>query len=455
MSPLTAEIVQQDKLREAMERGVTDAELTEIARQIQPADLASFLQDLTRPEALRFLERLEPDLAAEVLTHLDPEHQYHLLDHMDPESARAVMACMPSDAILDVAGAIHPRQTEILLQWLPEEYRRKVRDLMTYPDYTAGSLASVDYVAARETWTVDQTLAHVRKVGPRVEVVSYIYVLDAGGHLVGVVSLRELIVSPGNQLLSEVMNREVITVPASTDQEQTARLVARYDLVALPVVDDVSGRMVGIVTVDDLLDVIEEEATEDIQRLGGTQPLEEPYVRAGFFTLFRKRVGWLLVLLLAEGITATVLRHFEFALMQVVALSFFIPLLIGTAGNAGSQAATLVIRAMAVGEVGPRDYARIILRESWLGLALGSVMAVAGFIRAIMLAQSPLVALTVALALVIVVTISTTIGTILPLIGRRLGADPAVFSAPLITTVADGIGLFVYFEIARRVLGLE
>lgn len=447
------DLLQTETIRAALGGPDPAAQVAELARHMPPYDVASAFDELHDEERLQLLTLLPPEVAADVLTHLEPETQYHLLDRLPVERTREIVACMPSDAVVYVAAAIHPRQTEILLEWLPETYRDQVKALMVYPENTAGSLASVDYVATRESWTVEQALAHIRKVGPRVEIVSYVYVLDARGSLVGVASLRELIMAPPTARLGDVMIRQVISVPSDLDQEQAARIVAQYDLVALPVIDP-SGRMVGIVTVDDLLDVIEEEATEDIQRLGGSQPLDEPYLTASFFTLFRKRIGWLLVLFLAEAVTGTVMRHFEYALMEVVALAFFIPLLIDTGGNAGSQAATLVIRAMAVGEVQPRHYARIIWRESWLGMALGAAMAVVGFARAMMLEGSPAIALTVGITLVAVVTMSSTVGTVLPLLGRRLGADPAVFSAPLITTVADGIGLIIYFEVARRILGL-
>jgi magnesium transporter len=249
------------------------------------------------------------------------------------------------------------------------------------------------------------------------------------------------------------MKREVISVPARADQEEVGRILSRYDLLALPVVDD-TGRMIGIVTVDDILDVMEQEATEDVQRLGGVQPVAEPYMEASLGVLFRKRVGWLLALYLAEALTGTVMRHYESFISQVVALAFFVPLLIGTGGNAGSQASSLIIRALAVGEVTPAHVLRVIWRESRLGLALGLAMGSAGVIRALLLGTGGSIALTVGLAQVAIVIWASLAGALLPLLGKRIGVDPAVFSTPLISTATDALGLIIYFEIARLVLGL-
>ncbi len=296
-------------------------------------------------------------------------------------------------------------------------------------------------------------LSHIRKIGNKAEIIAYIYVLGPLGQLVGVLSLRELIMTPPANSLQEIMTTNVISVPAEEDQEHAARLLALYDLVALPVVNP-KGQMVGIITVDDVLDVIEDEATEDIQMMGGSQPLDSPYLHAGFFALFQKRITWLLLLFVVETLTGNILKHFEQTLAQVVALTFFIPLLIDTGGNAGSQASTLVIRAMAVGEITAKDFIKVIWRETRIGLVMGLTMAAASLLFVYFLHGSLHIGLTVAATLIAIVTISSFIGAILPMAAKRWGVDPAVISAPLITTVVDTSGLIIYFFLARWILGL-
>lgn len=440
-------------VREVLASGITEESVSELLEQLQPYDLAEVFPELEPDEQRQLLSSLPADLTAEILEHLPFDEQYRILDDLDKTLAREIVNTMSSDALADLVMAIHPRQGQRLLSWLSEDYQAQITALMAYPDDTAGSLATVDYIAAREHWTAKQALDHVRKVGREAEIVSYIYVLDAKGRLVGVTSLRDLILSPVDAKVADVMNSKVVSVSAHADQEEVANTLANYDFVAVPVVDD-AWRMVGIVTVDDVLDVIEEEATEDFQLIGGSQPLDEPYLKSSLLHLFRKRIGWLLLLFIAGGITSNILAWQADALEKAVSLAFFIPLLIGTGGNSGSQAATLVIRAMAVGEVSTRDFLRVIWREARLGIFLGMTMGTVMFVRALTLGESPSLGITVALAIVAIVTFSSSLGATLPIIGKRLGFDPAVFSAPMISTLVDATGLLIYFQVARWILGI-
>ncbi len=440
-------------VREVLASGITEESVSKLLEQFQPYDLAEVFPELERDEQYQLLSSLPADLTAEILEHLPFDEQYRILDDLDKTLAREIVNAMSSDALADLVMAIHPRQGQRLLSWLSEDYQAQITALMAYPDDTAGSLATVDYIAAREHWTAKQALDHVRKVGREAEIVSYIYVLDAKGRLVGVTSLRDLILSPVDAKVGDVMNSKVVSVSAHADQEEVANTLANYDFVAVPVVDD-ARRMVGIVTVDDVLDVIKEEATEDFQLIGGSQPLDEPYLKSSLLHLFRKRIGWLLLLFIAGGITSNILAWQADALEKAVSLAFFIPLLIGTGGNSGSQAATLVIRAMAVGEVSTRDFLRVIWREARLGIFLGMTMGTVMFVRALTLGESPSLGITVALAIVAIVTFSSSLGATLPIIGKRLGFDPAVFSAPMISTLVDATGLLIYFQVARWILGI-
>lgn len=427
--------------------------LTEYLNELQPFDLASVLRALDKPKKLALLTILPADSAAEVFGHLDHDHQYRLLDHLEESVTRAIVAQMPSDALVDLLGAIHPLQAREILRRLPPEDLSHIRKMMTYPDESAGGLMTVSYLAVRANWTVEEVIAHFRKVGRDVEEASYVYVVDHDGRLVGVASMREVILAPPTVPVSEIMFTKTISIPVHADQEEAARLISQYDFAALPVTDE-AGRMVGIITADDILDVVEEEATEDIQRLGGTSPIDTPYLRIPLRELFRKRIVWLLVLLFAGYITGSIMSHFEHFLNEVIALAFFIPLLIDAGGNAGSQASTLVIRAMALGEVTSQHFLKVIWREACVGLLLGVTMGAFAFGRAALFGNSSGLGLTVGISLAAIVVVSSTIGAALPIIGQKFGLDPAVFSAPLITTIADGIGLLIYFEMARLIMGL-
>ena len=442
-----------EELRSLLEQQAPPAAFLELTSELQPYDLSILLNSLADDEQLLLLAALPPETTAETLEHFEPVEQYRFLDHLDSTITAAILNLMSSDAVVELFTALHPLQTGQLIALLREPFRGQIYDQMSYPEESAGSMATVDYIAARRWWTAEQTLAHLRKVGQAAEFYSYIYILDHHGELVGVLSLRQLILADPQTRLEEFMLQKLITVPAELDQEQAAQLVAQYDLTALPVISR-AGKMVGVLTVDDIIDVIEEEATEDIHLLGGSGPVETPYFKTDMFTFFRKRIVWLLVLFVAEAFTGNILRHYEGLLTQVVALSFFIPLLVDTAGNAGTQTSTLVIRAMSMGEIRAGDFFRVVWREMRLGLVLALPMAGITFLRAMMLDSSVNLGLTVAATILVIITVSSTLGAIMPIVGKKLGLDPAVFSSPLITTVADAVGLLIYFQFARMLMGL-
>lgn len=424
-----------------------------LLESVQPYDLAQVLTQLKGEQASLVLAAVEPDRAAEVLEHMEYPEQYRLLHRMEPAVAQRILDQMNSDAVADLVGAVHPRQAQLLLNLMPPEYAATIRRLMDYPKNSAGGRMTVDYVSVRQYMNVEQVLGHIRKVGQEAETIAYIYVVDTAGRLVGVISVRELLLQGLQTKVADFMNTSVVYVPATMDQEEVARVVAEYDLVAIPVVDD-QRRLVGIITVDDLVDVIHEEATEDIQKLGGSEPLAESYFNTPVHVLIRKRIGWILFLFLAEAYTGTVLRHFEETLAEVVALAFFIPLLIGTGGNTGSQVVTTLVRGLAVGEVKFRHMVRILARESAAGLVIGTVMGLTTVIRAYSLGVGPELGPVVGVTAAFIVIWASVVSAILPLVLNRLKIDPAVVSGPFITTLVDGTGLFMYFTIARQMLGL-
>lgn len=422
-------------------------------KENQPYDLAKFITELSHPKQITFFSLAEPFSGAQIIEYLIPELQYRILDHIEDEQTKRILKYMSSDKIADLLLAIHPSQASILMDLLPEDYRDRIKKLMTYEAGTAGSLATFNYISAREMWTVEETLQHIRKVGHGSELVSYIYVIDNYGKLSGIVSLKELILEKPTETLGEVIKEKVVSVSVNMDQEDVAEILTNYDLVALPVISE-DKRMIGIITFDDLIDVIHEEATEDIHRLGGSQPLTEPYFKNSVWDVFRKRIGWLLILFVAEAYTGNVLRYFEDTLEEVIALAFFIPLLIGTGGNSGTQTVTTLVRAMAVGDVEFKDIFRVMRKEISVGVFLGLVMGIVAYARAIMLGVGFDIGSVVAVTAIFIVVWASIVAGALPLILHKLKIDPAVVSGPFIATFVDGTGLIIYFTMAKIMLGL-
>jgi magnesium transporter len=419
-------------------------DLRDALRELTPEQTEALLQALGDERLASLVEELDPEIAGDILRRLPDAQAADVLEEMAPDDAADVVAAIEAEAP-DTAQAI-------LVEMEPEE-AGDVRALLAYPPNTAGGRMTPEFFAVSPQVTADEAIQGLRAVANGAEFRSYIYVIDPVDRLLGVVPLYRLVLVPPETRVAEIMVPDPIHVRVTDDQEEVARIFREHRFLAVPVVDE-AGRLVGVVTADDIADVLEEEATEDIERLGGSQPLDEPYLRASPLTLARKRVGWLLLLFVAEAYTGTVLRHFEDELQQVIALAFFIPLLIGTGGNTGSQTVTTVIRAMAVGEVVFRDIFRVWRKELGTALLLSLAMAGAATIRAWTLGVPQGVALTVALAAATIVVWAATVAALLPLVLRRLRIDPAVVSAPLITTLVDGTGLVIYFEIARRVLAL-
>ena len=417
------------------------AEWADLVPQLEPHEVAVLIQWLPDEEIALILEELPPVEAARILRTLSAPEAGTLLGEMDPDDAADVVELLPQSAV-----------DEILVRMSPEE-AAEIRELSGYEPDTAGGIMTPAYVAVSKDATSAQAIAAIRRLVDEAETVNYVYVVDDERHLLGVLSLYRLLLSPDDTPVSGLMAPSTVRVRASADQETAARLLTDRNLLAIPVVDD-DDHLIGIITEDDIADVIEAEATEDIERLGGSQPLNLPYRLASVPLLVRKRVGWLMILFIAQGYTGTVLQSFEGELAAVVALSFFIPLLIGTGGNVGSQTVTLVVRAMALGEVAMRDLGWLVFKELRVGLVMGLVMGVAAIGQAWFLGVSGDIATAVSIAVIAICVWAATVAAALPLILRRVGVDPAVVSAPLISTLVDGTGLIIYFEIARIVLGL-
>jgi magnesium transporter len=404
--------------------------------------------------------------AEDLFLSLDSHDQADLLTHLPTAERRSWIRLLPPDDAADLIQQVDPEQREALLALLDDATRSDVRALLAYEEDEAGGLMNPRYARLRPDMSADEAIKYLRRqTRESIEVIYYAYVLDPHQRLLGVVSFRDLMTAPPEKRVRDVMRTEVIAVPDEMDQEAVSNLFAQHGLIALPVVD-AEGRMKGIVTSDDIVAVVKEEATEDIQKVGGMEALDAPYWQVGLLEMTRKRGIWLTVLFLGETLTATAMAYYEHELAQALVLALFVPLIISSGGNAGSQATTLIIRAMALGEVRLRDWWRVMRREMATGLALGAMLGVIGVLRVEVWEQiyrrltnqplygehSLMVALTVGIAVVGVVLWGTTVGSMLPFILRRLGLDPASASAPFVATLVDVTGLAIYFSAASFLL---
>jgi magnesium transporter len=420
-----------------------------------PADIAEVIDRLDDDDKIRVFRQLSPLMAAAVLGETSSDATRELLEHLPTEEAGDLLDQLPMDDVAEILAEDVPERQHELLKAMEPRDAAEVRSLLSYPPQSAGRLMTDKFVRVRPEMTAAETIAYLRLIDPEIESFTDLYVLNPAQQLLGVVPLRAVITARPERRLSEVMNPQVVTVPPETDQEEVARLVARYDLLALPVVG--GGRMLGIITVDDVIDVLVSEGTEDALRFAGIEggpELDQPYFSVPLTRVVRGRVGWLLLLFLAETFTGSVLRFFESELAQVVALSFFIPLLIGTGGNTGAQTVSTLIRGLALGEIRLRDTWKVILRELWSGLLLGLILGGVAFGRALLWGSSYPLAAVVGLTIVAICTWANTIGSLIPLVAQKIGIDPAVVSAPLITTLVDATGLAIYLMIAKILLRL-
>lgn len=441
------------QLSKALERGDRDAVEETLWQFAERDELGTLLRQLDAQELTRLADLLGDERFGEFLAELEPSEAADVLERLSWAEAADVLEAMAPDDAADVFAELEPDDAgQILVAMEPLE-AQELQELLSYPPDTAGGRMTPAYVALSPDVRVDQAILALRRLAQQAETIYYVYVTDEAGHLLGVVSMRDLVLSPPDRTVGEVMETDLVRVQATTDQEEAARLLTEEGLLAIPVVDE-ENRLLGIITVDDVADILEREATEDIERLGGSQPLEVPYMRASPVLLWRKRVGWLLLLFIGSAYTVSVTNYYAGLIDQVTALALFIPLLIGTGGNAGSQVVTTLVRAMALEGISLRDLPRILPKELTTALLLGTVMALVAFGRAEIEGLGRELSLVVACAIFAIVLWAVTVATVLPLLLRKLRIDPAVVSAPLIATLVDGTGLVIYFNVARVILGL-
>lgn len=429
-----------------------------LAGRMLDDDALELLEDLSGRELSRLFAFLGEDALGALLARLDHRDAARILTRMSATQAADLLEAIgPDDAtdIVQVINASDPESGENILIAMEPEEAAEIRELLPYGEDTAGGLMTPEFVAAFPEIHADETVTALRQLATEVDNVQYVYVIDREEKLLGVLPLYRLVLSAPDTPIGELMSRDIWSVRADEDQEVAARIVTERSLLALPVVDN-DGKLLGIITRDDIDEIIEEEATEDMERLGGSNPLAVPYLRASPLLLFRKRIVWLLVLFFAQFFTVSIQENYEAMVAQVTLLAVFIPILIGTGGNVGSQTVSTLIRALAVGEVQGRHIFRIIGKEMLTGLLLGLVMGVLMFGRALLVGDDSTtqLALVVGLTILILTTWAATVGAILPIVLSKLKMDPAVVSAPFISSLVDGTGLIIYFSLAGYLMNL-
>jgi magnesium transporter len=438
-------------------------ELREALGELRAPDIAEALRELPPEAAAKVMASLPFELAVQVFD--EPEltrHRCAIIQLIEPRKVGPLIEAMSADQQADLFREVPPEERPRLLATVSESTRAALQKLLQYPSETAGGIMTTEFVSVPSDWSVDQALRLISEVGGRKETVYAIYIIDpTTQELVHVVSLRELLTAPREDNVLDVGNRRPpLTVTADLDREEAARLISKYNLLAIAVVDD-HRRMLGIVTVDDVIDALVEESTEDVQRFGGMQALDAPYMEIGFVEMIRKRAGWLCALFLSEMLTATAMQRFQGEIERAAVLAMFIPLVMSSGGNSGSQATSLVIRALALQELKLRDWWRIAIRELPTGLVLGAILGVIGFTRIVLWQElhifnyGPhyfLLAVAVGFALVGIVAFGSLAGSMLPFLLKRTGFDPASASAPFVATLVDVTGLVIYFSVAFLVL---
>ncbi|MBF8223612.1 magnesium transporter [Halomonas sp. 328] len=438
-------------LRSAMQRADDDA-IRHLIAEMQPADLADFVQHEQSDTVLALLDHLPLEKRATAFGYLDETTQAEIAADLSDERLGELLTHMSADERADLFKLLDEPRRPGLLRRLAKEEREDLRKLASYEEGTAGAVMTSDYVAVPAHYEVAEALQAIRATGPNAETIYQVYCLDDDGRLVGTVSLREMILAYPSSRLAELMTEELVSVSVDTPQEEVAKLIARYDLLALPVING-GERLVGIVTYDDAMDVAEEEATEDMHKGVSVGKLEGGLRSASLFELYRKRIVWLVLLVFANIFSGAGIAYFEETIEAYIALVFFLPLLVDSGGNAGSQAATLMVRGMATGDVRSRDWAKLLGREVFVAAGLGLTMALAVSVVGVFRAGTE-IATVVALSMVLIVIVGSLIGMILPFVLNRLGWDPATASAPLVTSIADASGVLIYFALATAILGL-
>ena len=426
--------------------------LRQMLSELNDADIAALLEEMEEQDMLKVFRILPKDLAADVFSYMDVDNQQFIITSLSDRDAANIVDNLMADDAADLMEEMPANVVKKILANASPETRRDINHLLRYPEDSAGSIMTVEYVDLKENLTVDEAIARIRKIGVDSETINICYVLDSRRKLVGTVALRYLLLSQPDEVISDIMHENVISISTMMDQEEVARQFQKYDFTAMPVVDN-ENRLVGIITVDDIVDILQEEATEDIEKMAAIVPSDKPYMKTGVLETWKKRIPWLLLLMVSATFTGRIIASYESALSACMVLSTFIPMLMDTGGNAGSQASVSIIRGISLDEIRFYDLPGVIWKEARVALLCGVTLSAANFVKLMLFDRVAVqVAFVICITLVVTVFVAKIVGCSLPLLAKKIGFDPAVMASPFITTIVDALSLVIYFQIATVLL---
>jgi len=440
-----------NKINELLENKLYMEARQEIA-EMNPVDIAALIEEFPEDERTKIFRLLPKSLAADVFSYLPIELEQDIIVALSDKEAGHILDNLNADDAADLIDEMPANVVKKLLANADPETRRDINHLLQYPDDSAGSIMTVEFMDLKESYTVEQSLRKIRLEGIDKETINTCYILNSHRRLLGAISLRRLLLSDPVEKMINIMEDHVISVSTQTDQEEVAQLFQKYDFTSIPVVDS-ENRLVGIITVDDIVDILQQEATEDIEKMAAITPTDKPYMKTGVFETWKKRIPWLLILMISATFTGRIISHYEAALASYVVLTAFIPMLMDTGGNAGSQASVSIIRGLSLNEIDYSDTLKILFKELFVGILIGITLAAANFIKLLVIDRvSVTIAMVVCFTLIVTVIFAKLVGCSLPVLAKRLGFDPAVMASPFITTIVDALSLMMYFKIAGVIL---
>ena len=442
----------QELLRIIRENNIS--ELRQVLQRMNSVDIAKSMEELEGKYLLLVFRLLTKDTSAEVFSYLDKESQQKIIELITDDEVKEIIENLFLDDTVDIIEELPANVVGKIISNTSLEKRKLINQFLKYEENSAGAIMTIEFIDFKEGMTIKEAIDYTRKTGVNKESLDNCFIIDRERRLKGIISLKDLILSDENMLVSDVMETNIVSVKTFEDQERVAALFKTYDLLSMPVVD-IENRLVGIITVDDIVDIIEQENTEDFQKMAAMEPNEQPYLKTPVLTLAKNRIVWLLVLMISATVTGTIIQGFEDALQSVVILASFIPMLMDTGGNSGSQSSTLVIRGLALGEITTKDFLKVIFKEFRVSIVVATVLAIVNFLRLYLFTSADLmISLTVCASLFFTVILAKVIGGVLPIISKKLKLDPAIMASPLITTIVDAFALIVYFGFAKLLLGI-
>lgn len=440
-----------NKIKELLENKLYLEARREIA-EMNPVDIAALIEEFPEEERTKIFRLLPKSLAADVFSYLPIELEQDIIVALSDKEAGHILDNLNADDAADLIDEMPANVVKKLLANADPETRRDINHLLQYPDDSAGSIMTVEFMDLKEAYTVEQSLRKIRMEGIDKETINTCYILNPHRRLLGAISLRRLLLSDPVEKMSNIMEDHVISVSTRTDQEEVAQLFQKYDFTSIPVVDS-ENRLVGIITVDDIVDILQQEATEDIEKMAAITPTDKPYMKTGVLETWKKRIPWLLILMISATFTGKIISHYEAALASYVVLTAFIPMLMDTGGNAGSQASVSIIRGLSLNEIDYGDTLKILMKEWLVGVLIGATLAAANFVKLLIVDRVTItIAAVVCMTLIVTVIFAKLVGCSLPILAKRLGFDPAVMASPFITTIVDALSLMMYFKIAGVIL---